>query len=118
MNAMMYPRLLQLRLELQASDSSDSFGRSVLLAIRRELLRLLQSVSNPQLQLLPAELRQPVLDARQALQAPAPFPAPSWDVQYIHTEHVLNLLEEVAREQPLPLPTSARPQAPNASTEQ
>ncbi|MCB2409579.1 hypothetical protein [Hymenobacter lucidus] len=104
MNTLFDIRLTQLRRELEASDSSDTFGLSVLLAIRRELVRLLQSIPDKQVQKLPKELQHDFSQSFRRLIARVPFPAPSWEQQYQETEQALAVLERIAQQQPLQLP--------------
>jgi hypothetical protein len=104
MNTAFSTRLTQLRRELEASDSSDSFGLSVLLSIRRELLRLMQSVADSQVQQLPQGLQNSFTHSFGKLLAQVPFPAPGWAQQYQETEQALQVVEQVAQQVPLHLP--------------
>ncbi|TGE23494.1 hypothetical protein [Hymenobacter metallicola] len=104
MNTTFYTRLTQLRRELEASDSSDTFGLNVLLAIRRELVRLMQSIPDKQVQKLPKDLQHTFSHSFRKLIARVPFPAPGWEQQYQETEQALTVLEQIAQQQPLQLP--------------
>jgi hypothetical protein len=104
MNTLFFTRLTQLRRELEASDSSDSFGLSVLLSIRRELIRLMQSVADSQVQQLPKDLQKSFTHSLGKLIAQVPFPAPGWEQQYQETEQALQVVEQVAHQVPLQLP--------------
>ncbi|MDU0372111.1 hypothetical protein ACFPAF_17040 [Hymenobacter endophyticus] len=71
------PRLQQLRAELEASDASADFGPTVLLAVRRELLRYLLQVPYPTLQACSPALKRRFEAVLSALRAAATFPARS-----------------------------------------
>lgn len=84
--------LPQLRAELETCPIMDSH-LSLLLGLRRVLVRHYNAVSPTILQAVPAARRRDFHRYRQALMAPAPFPAPSWAEQYAQTEQALALLE-------------------------
>jgi hypothetical protein len=104
MNTPFSIRLTQLRRELEATNSSDAFGLSVLLAIRRELVRLMHSVADSQVQQLSKGLQTRFTQSFRKLIARVPFPAPGWEQQYQETEQALQIMEQVAQQVPLQLP--------------
>lgn len=97
MHTLYLPRLQQLRNELETSYSSDSFGLSVLYAIRRELHRYYCSISALQVSSYSAELQKRFVQAAKSLKTPPSFPVMSSSAQYEQTEQALSVLEEVAR---------------------
>lgn len=91
----MLPTLPHLRHELETCATRDA-GLSLLLALRRTLVRHYHLVPYATLQAAPESLRRQYYESLRALTAPAPFPAPSWSQQYAHTEQALAVLEQLA----------------------
>ncbi|MBO0360657.1 hypothetical protein J0X19_22040 [Hymenobacter sp. BT186] len=91
----LYPRLQQLRAELEESATSPENGLSVLYAIRRELLRHYHNLPFGQLQQCPFDLRELFYRNQQGLQQPLSFPSPSFRAQYVGIEQALDVLEQV-----------------------
>ncbi|MBO0358457.1 hypothetical protein J0X19_10915 [Hymenobacter sp. BT186] len=91
-----YPRLQQLRAELEGSATSPEHGLSVLYAIRRELLRHYHEMPFAQLLICPPELRDQFYKNQLALQQAPAFPAPSASAQFASTVQALSVLEQVA----------------------
>lgn len=87
--------LPQLRLELETCAQMDA-SRSLLLRLRRQLVRHYHTVPCASLQAASLEQRRQYHENLRALTAPAPFPAPCWAVQYAQTEQALALLEQLA----------------------
>ena len=92
----LYPRLQQLRAELEDSAFSLENGPSVLYALRRELLRHYDNMPYAQLLVCPSGLRAQFYSAQDMLQQSPAFPAPSARAQYTSTERALSVLERVA----------------------
>ena len=83
--------LSQLRQELETCATLDA-RRS----LRRRLVRHYHAVPYASLQAASLGLWHQYQASLTALTAPAPFPAPHWDVQYAQTEQALLVLEQLA----------------------
>jgi hypothetical protein len=91
-----YPRLQQLRAELETSTSSPKHGILVLYGIRRELLRHRHDMPYAHLLVCPSALRAKFYQTQQALKQPPAFPTPSASAQFVATTQALDVLEQVA----------------------
>ena len=76
MSSILLPPLPQLRLELEICATLDAH-LSVLLTLRRTLVRHYHAVPYANQQAAPVALRRQFYACLTALTAPAPFPAPS-----------------------------------------
>lgn len=88
------PSRPQLRQELESCATMDA-SRSLLLSLRRQLVRHYHAVPYASLQAALIGLRRQYQTSLTALMAPAPFPAPSWAQQYAQTEQALLVLEQL-----------------------
>lgn len=90
-----YPRLRQLRAELEDCTRSPENDLSVLYAIRRELLWYYHEMPFAQLHLCPSELQDRFYCAQRALQKPMALPSFSASAPYAGTTQALDVLEQV-----------------------
>ncbi|MET4107656.1 hypothetical protein [Hymenobacter sp. UYP22] len=106
MDLSLLPRLQQLHTELQ--QVTETTSRTVLYAIRRELLRYYQQVPIPEQQTWPAQAQREFLHELARLAAAVPFPAPSLEQQAAAVQQSLRVLRETLQYLPNPLYAAAR----------